>query len=92
MARLERMERAEARGERVPRMEFATAHAALGDRDDALRYLMEAITAGEPAVLGIRLDPAWDPMRGDPAFRALARQVETIHFTRPRGARTPSPR
>ncbi len=81
MARLERMERAEARGERVPRMEFATAHAALGDRDDALRYQMEAITAG-----------AWDSMRGDPAFRALARQVETIHFTRPRGARTPSPR
>jgi tetratricopeptide (TPR) repeat protein len=56
--KLDRMNCASARGEHVTRMEYATAHAALGDRDEALRYLVEAVEAGEPSVLGIRSDPA----------------------------------
>lgn len=82
--KLERLERAEASGEHVHRMEYATANAALGNRDAAMRYLVDAIEAGEPSVPSIRSDPAWDSMRRDPAFRALSRQVETLHLTRSR--------
>jgi hypothetical protein len=49
-----------------------------------MRYLVDAIEAGEPSVPSIRSDPAWDSMRRDPAFRALSRQVETLHLTRSR--------
>lgn len=88
----QRLDSSSERGEQVTRMDYATAHAALGDRERALRYLVEAIEAGEPGVPGIRSDPAWDSLRRDPTFLELARQVETLHFTRSRPGGSPPPR
>jgi hypothetical protein len=81
LARVEALEEA---GRRVSSMDIATAHAALGNRDEAFDLLVAALERGDPAVLGIRSDPAWDEMRSDARFRELRRQTENIRFRRPR--------
>lgn len=77
---LERLSRSSVAGEVAPRAELATAHAALGQRDEALRYLSEALAQGELGVLAIHSDPVWDDLRSDPRFQQLARQVRTLRF------------
>jgi len=86
---LGRLERLAAEGARVSLVDIATAHAALGQRDEAFELLVAALARGEPGVLGIRSDPAWDEMRSDPRFRELARETEKVRFmrTRPTGDR-----
>lgn len=54
--------------------ELARVYAAAGERDRAIE-LLERLTA-EPTDVGpgmLRLDPAWDPLRTHPRFRALLR-------------------
>jgi tetratricopeptide (TPR) repeat protein len=50
----------------------ASLHALRGDSAEALRYLAESI-ASRPALTRVRarLDPDFEPLAGDPAFRAL---------------------
>lgn len=78
---LERNEELEAEGVPVPRMTLASAHAALGHSDQAFAYLVEALENGEPGVLGIRSDPVWDRLRGDPRFREIGRQAQIMRFS-----------
>jgi TolB-like protein len=86
---LEHLEELEAQGLPPQRMEWATAHAALGNEDQAFAYLVAALERGEPGVLAIRSDPAWDELRSDPKFRELARQTQQIRYMRPRPPRDP---
>jgi tetratricopeptide (TPR) repeat protein len=86
---LEHLEEREAQGRTPQRMEWATAHAALGNEDQAFAYLVAALERGESGVLAIRSDPAWDELRGDPKFRELARQTQQIRYMRPRPPRDP---
>jgi len=81
LARVEALAEA---GGRVSLMDIATAHAALGNRDEAFDLLVDALERGDPAVLSIRSDPAWDEMRSDARFLELRRQTENIRFRRPR--------
>jgi TolB-like protein len=74
------------------RTDLATAHAALGNDDEAFDDLYEALGAGEPAVLTVRNDPAWDNLRGDPRFRDLGRHLQTVRFLPMRRPRGPEPR
>jgi hypothetical protein len=58
--------------------QFAEIQARVGNSDEALALLrqlldMQAGLVLSPAVL--RLDPAWDPLRGDPRFEALCQKV-----------------
>jgi hypothetical protein len=75
--------------EPVMRIDLAAAHAGLGDRDQALRYLAEAVDRREPGVLSLRADPVWDGLRGDSRFRDLAERVRALRYspgrTRPPG-------
>jgi tetratricopeptide (TPR) repeat protein len=48
---------------------------ALGERDKALDLLSEAVSARDPAVLWIAVDPRLDPVRDDARFRALTSRL-----------------
>ena len=88
---LERLEEQEETNP-APRMAFATAHAALRNEEEAFEYLIEAMERGEPGVLAIRSDPAWDAVRAEPEFRELGRQAQRILYSRSRPPGGPRPR
>lgn len=85
-----RLEALMAAGHPVPRIDIATSYAALGDADNAFAYLVEAFQNGEPGVLGIRSDPAWDDLRTDKRYREVGRKAQEMMRERrpPRAART----
>ena len=59
----------------VPAYEVAKVHVALGDRAEALRWMERAYAARSHSMVFLRIDPQVAPLRGDPAFEALARKV-----------------
>lgn len=73
----------QARGEHTSDVEYAAACVALGDHEDAIRNLESALANRDPALLTLRFDPTWDPLRDDPRFRDVVRRV--------RAALQPSP-
>jgi TolB-like protein len=81
---LDRLTRRMEEGLPVARTDLAAAHAGLGQRDDAFRYLFEALERREPGMLTLRSDPVWDELRGDPRFRHLAEQARSMRFAPPR--------
>jgi tetratricopeptide (TPR) repeat protein len=64
-----------ARGQYVSAYHRALAHAAFGDCAGALSLLEQAVTARDPAVIHLGVDPRFDALGMDRRFRAL---VETL--------------
>ena len=62
-------------GEPVPAMAYARAHAGTGDVDAAFEWLEEAFERKEPGLLGIGVDPKFDPLRDDLRFASLIERV-----------------
>ena len=58
----------------VPRYHLAIAHTGLGDRDAAFASLATACADREPAVVNLKVEPRFDPLRRD-SDRALLRQL-----------------
>lgn len=83
----------EARGEHVPETEKAMIAVGLGERDDALRHLEAAVQNRDPALVTLRSNAVWDPLRSDPRFQDVVRGVREVWRNRGRpprpGARTP---
>ena len=50
-------------------------HAAMGNRDEAFRWLDEAYNARDTFLPWLKVDPDFDPIRGDPRFDALVRRI-----------------
>jgi TolB-like protein len=73
--RLGELEARKAKGEAASRVESARARLALGRREEALADLREAIDLEERALLTLWSDPAWDPLRADPAFREIQEKI-----------------
>jgi tetratricopeptide (TPR) repeat protein len=59
----------------VPAHSVAVTCALLGENSKALEYLRRAIEKREIVVLTLMIDPAFEGMRGDAAFRALLERV-----------------
>jgi TolB-like protein/Tfp pilus assembly protein PilF len=59
----------------VPAYDVALIHLALGDRAEALRWLERAYQSRSHSMVLMRHDPHLDPLRGDPAFEAIAKKV-----------------
>jgi serine/threonine-protein kinase len=55
---------------------LATAHAMLGDRDEAFRWLGRAIDLGNENRTWFESDPNWEPLREDERFAELMRRIE----------------
>ena len=83
----------EARGEHVPETEKAMIAVGLGQHDDALRHLEVAVQNRDPALVTLRSNAVWDPLRSDPRFQDVVRGVREVWRNRGRpprpGARTP---
>ena len=55
---------------------FAIVYLALGDKEEALRWLEQSYQDRAGADIGwIRVDPLVDPLRGEPRFEALAEKI-----------------
>jgi TolB-like protein/DNA-binding winged helix-turn-helix (wHTH) protein/Tfp pilus assembly protein PilF len=51
----------------------------LGHNDDAIHYLERAWSERSSTLTGLRVDPLYDPLRGDPRFQALQRRVGLLN-------------
>lgn len=61
-------------GERADPTRVAIAYVALGETEEAVRHLEQAVAIRSPFLSELG-DPAYDPIRDDPRFRAIVREV-----------------
>jgi len=54
---------------------FALIHLALGEKDEAIRWLQSCYSKHQPDLNWIRVDPDLRPLHGDPRFEALAEKI-----------------
>ena len=57
---------------------IAQGYATLGDADHAVEYLRKSADARESLILYLTIDTLFDPIRKDPRFIALEREVGLI--------------
>ena len=62
-------------GEIVSPVYLAAAQAALGDTEEALVSLQEAVRDRDRRLVSLRTDAVWDVMRPDPRFASLLRRI-----------------
>ena len=65
--------------------ELATGYTALGKKDDAFKWLEESYEVHSICVIWLNSEPRFDPLRSDPRFVALVRQVGLPERTRSSG-------
>lgn len=70
---LDRLHAIRAEGRRVAPTSLAEASLWAGDGEGALDRLREALETSDPRLMMLRTDPAWDPLRSDPAFAEIVR-------------------
>jgi eukaryotic-like serine/threonine-protein kinase len=69
---LERM----SRGVEVSPADFALIYLGLDDKERALTWLRKAAAEAEPALLYLKVDPAYDGLRSDRRFKKLLKRIE----------------
>jgi serine/threonine-protein kinase len=62
--------------ERVSPLSLAGVYTALGDKEQALGLLEKAYAEREFWLRTLGIDPDWDPLRSDPRFQRLLRQLK----------------
>ena len=56
-------------------LDYARAHARLGDKDEAFRYLDAALADKSPALVFLKVDRAWDQIRDDARFHDAVKRL-----------------
>jgi TolB-like protein/DNA-binding winged helix-turn-helix (wHTH) protein/Flp pilus assembly protein TadD len=56
--------------------EYATIYAQWGDRAKALEWLAMAMRLRDPGLVMLKTDPLMDPLRNEPRFQAIERQLK----------------
>jgi eukaryotic-like serine/threonine-protein kinase len=59
----------------VPDYSFALTYLALGQKDEAVKWLESSYAKHQPDLNWIRVDPDLRPLHGDPRFEALAEKI-----------------
>lgn len=70
-----------ARSEFISPIRFATAYAALGQKDEAFRYLEQAFEQHLPSLGWLKTSPTWDPLRSDPRYQDLLCRIRYPNST-----------
>jgi adenylate cyclase len=70
----------------------ACAHSILGDRDEALNMLDQAVRQGRGNLEWIEHDPDFDPLRPDPRFEAIVNRIRTSPAGATNAGAAPRPR
>ena len=73
--RLDALEDRASEGEHVSPVYLAAAQASLGDTDEALASLRDAVRDRDRRLASLRTDPVWDVLRPDPRFVSLLRRI-----------------
>ena len=73
--RLDALEDRASEGENVSPVYLAAAQAALGDTEEALASLRDAVRDRDRRLASLRTDPVWDVLRPDPRFSSLLRRI-----------------
>jgi hypothetical protein len=60
----------------VPAYHIALAHTGLGNRDAAFSLLEKACAEREPAVINLKVEPRFEPLRRDPRYSALLQRLD----------------
>lgn len=80
-----------ARGETISNVDYAAAAVSLGQFADALDALERAEAQRDRKLYSLPWDPVWDPIRGEPRFRALLETVKRAPPLPPIPVRVRSP-
>jgi serine/threonine-protein kinase len=62
----------------VSPLEFAWIQFALGDIDLGFRWMQKALEDRSFDLISIKVDPRFDPLKGDPRFEAIARRMGVV--------------
>jgi tetratricopeptide (TPR) repeat protein len=54
---------------------IALVYVGLGDLDRAVEWLRKAVKEGSQTLVFLKVDPFFDPLRSDPRFQALLREL-----------------
>ena len=68
----------ETQRDRLPAFQRALFHGELGDMDEAIRCLEQAIDAHEPGLVEIAVAPQWDRLRTDPRFQKCVARMGLV--------------
>ncbi|HEX5084441.1 MAG TPA: protein kinase [Blastocatellia bacterium] len=60
----------------VSQADFALVYLALDDKERALTSLRKAVAGADPALLYLKVDPAYDGVRSDRRFKELLKRIE----------------
>ena len=69
------LERLERQNPQVESVYVARIQVGLGDEEQALVWLERALVQRSQSLVGLKVDPAWDPLRDEPRFEALLHAV-----------------
>lgn len=73
---LEQVQRSEKRNKLVPhQLDLAILHVGLGDHEVAIRYLEACVEEKMGAMVFLKVNPVWAPLRTNPNFKALLKRV-----------------
>ena len=62
----------------IPPCDIAQIHTALGNVDEAFRWLDRAVEVRDADLFMTKVWPVWDPLRGDPRFDQLLRRLNLL--------------
>jgi len=74
LARLRQLEEFPESG-RVPSLDLATAYIGLGETEQAIDFLIRAFEEHSAAIYQLKVDPIYDPLRGDARFTVLLEKM-----------------
>jgi hypothetical protein len=63
------------RRQRMDPAAILRAHIGMGDKDQSFAWLEKAYSQHSNALTTLKVDPIYDPLRGDPRFQELMRRV-----------------
>ena len=61
------------------RVQYSEIYLALGDKERALEELDRSVARHEPTLVGLKVDPPLAPIRDEPRFQAMLRQIGFPH-------------